>query len=173
MSNKIYAMYDDDSTLLHGAEKLVEKGVRIKDVFSPFPIHGIDPVIGIRKTRLAVCAFIYGLSGMLLALVGMYYFMIQDWPMNIGGKPNYSFYQNIPAFIPITFEITVLCTAHGMAITYFLRNKTLPGIAAKNPDPRTTDDKFVMEIETADAGMDEASLIEALKSTGAIEINKA
>jgi|TARA_B110000259_G_scaffold168126_1_gene196935 hypothetical protein len=173
MSNKIYAMYDDDATLLHGAEKLVEKGVRIKDVFSPFPIHGIDPVIGIRKTRLAVCAFIYGLSGMILALAGMYYFMIQDWPMNIGGKPNYSFYQNIPAFIPITFEITVLCTAHGMAITYFLRNKTLPGMAAKNPDPRTTDDKFVMEIETADAGMDEASLIEALKSTGAIEINKA
>ena len=173
MSNKIYAMYDDDAALLHGAEKLVEKGVRIKDVFSPFPIHGIDPVIGIRKTRLAVCAFIYGLSGMILALAGMYYFMIQDWPMNIGGKPNYSFYQNIPAFIPITFEITVLCTAHGMAITYFLRNKTLPGIAAKNPDPRTTDDKFVMEIETADAGMDEASLIEALKSTGAIEINKA
>ena len=121
MSNKIYAMYDDDATLLHGAEKLVEKGVRIKDVFSPFPIHGIDPVIGIRKTRLAVCAFIYGLSGMILALAGMYYFMIQDWPMNIGGKPNYSFYQNIPAFIPITFEITVLCTAHGMAITYFLR----------------------------------------------------
>ena len=173
MSNKIYAMYDDDSTLLHGAEKLVEKGVRIKDVFSPFPIHGIDPVIGIRKTRLAVCAFIYGLSGMILSLAGMYYFMIQDWPMNIGGKPNYSFYQNIPAFIPITFEITVLCTAHGMAITYFLRNKTLPGMTAKNPDPRTTDDKFVMEIETADAGMDEASLIEELKSTGAIEINKA
>ena len=173
MSNKIYAMYDDDSTLLHGAEKLVEKGVRIKDVFSPFPIHGIDPVIGIRKTRLAVCAFIYGLSGMILSLAGMYYFMIQDWPMNIGGKPNYSFYQNIPAFIPITFEITVLCTAHGMAITYFLRNKTLPGMTAKNPDPRTTDDKFVMEIETAEAGIDEASLIEELRSTGAIEINKA
>ncbi|MDG1517953.1 MAG: DUF3341 domain-containing protein [Flavobacteriales bacterium] len=173
MSNKIYAMYDDDATLLHGAESLVEKGVKIKDVFSPFPIHGIDPVIGIRKTRLAVCAFIYGLSGMLLALVGMYYFMIQDWPMNIGGKPNYYFYQNIPAFIPITFEITVLCTAHGMAITYFLRNKTLPGLTAKNPDPRTTDDKFVMEIETADAGMNEDALIEALMSTGAIEINKA
>ncbi len=171
--SKIYAMYDDDATLLHGAEKLVEKGVHIKDVFSPFPIHGIDPVIGVRKTRLAICAFIYGLSGMTLALLGMYYFMIQDWPMNIGGKPNHYFYQNIPAFIPITFELTVLCTAHGMAITYFLRNKTLPGMKAKNPDPRTTDDKFVMEINTADAGMDEAALITELKATGAIEINKA
>jgi hypothetical protein len=136
-------MYDDDATLLHGAEKLVAKGVRIKEVFSPFPVHGIDPVIGVRKTRLAICAFIYGLTGMSLALIGMYYFMIQDWPMNIGGKPNHYMYQNIPAFIPITFELTVLCTAHGMAITYFLRNKTLPGIKAQNPDPRTTDYKFV------------------------------
>ena len=172
MSN-IYAMYDDDATLLHGAEILVSKGVHIKEVFSPFPIHGIDPVIGVRKTRLAICAFIYGLTGMSLALIGMYYFMIQDWPMNIGGKPNYYMYQNIPAFIPITFEVTVLCTAHGMAITYFLRNRTLPGISAKNPDPRTTDDKFVMQIDPNDAGMDEDVLISELKATGAIEINKA
>lgn len=171
--SKIYAMYDDDSTLLHGAEHLVEKGVHIKDTFSPFPIHGIDPVIGVRKTRLAICAFIYGLTGMSLALIGMYYFMIVDWPMNIGGKPNYYFYQNIPAFVPITFELTVLCTAHGMAITYFLRNKTLPGMKAKNPDPRTTDDKFVMEIHSEDAGMAEEELISMLKETGAIEINKA
>tara|TARA_Y100000589_G_scaffold325535_1_gene363667 strand:- start:783 stop:1301 length:519 start_codon:yes stop_codon:yes gene_type:complete len=171
--SKIYAMYDDDATLLHGAEKLVAKGVPIKEVFSPFPIHGIDPVIGVRKTRLAICAFIYGLTGMTLALIGMYYFMIQDWPMNIGGKPNHYMYQNIPAFIPITFEVTVLCTAHGMAITYFLRNKTLPGISAKNPDPRTTDDKFVMEIHVSDAGMQEEDLVKELKETGAIEINKA
>ena len=173
MSNKIYAMYDDDARLLSGAEKLVAKGVHIKDVFSPFPIHGIDPVIGVRGTRLAICAFIYGLSGMCLALIGMYYFMIQDWPMNIGGKPDYYLYQNVPAFVPITFEITVLCTAHGMALTYFLRNKTLPGIKAKNPDPRTTDDKFVMEIDIDEAGMDEKTLFSELKSTGAIEINKA
>jgi hypothetical protein len=110
---------------------------------------------------------------MSLALIGMYYFMIQDWPMNIGGKPNHYMYQNIPAFIPITFELTVLCTAHGMAITYFLRNKTLPGIKAQNPDPRTTDDKFVMEIHVAEAGMEEPALINELKATGAIEINKA
>jgi len=173
MSDKIYAMYDDDARLLSGAQKLVAKGVHIKDVFSPFPIHGIDPVIGVRGTRLAICAFLCGISGMCLALIGMYYFMIHDWPMNIGGKPNYYLYQNIPAFIPITLEITILCTAHGMAITYFLRNKTLPGIVAKNPDPRTTDDKFVMEIHLDESGMDEATLISELKSTGAIEINKA
>ena len=129
MSDKvIYVMYDDDGVLKDGAKKLVSKGIKIADAFSPFPIHGIDPIIGVRKTRLAICAFIYGLIGMSLALTGMWFFMIEDWPMNIGGKPNYSMLQNIPAFIPITFELTVLCTAHGMAITYFLRNKTLPGM---------------------------------------------
>ena len=173
MSKIIYAMYDDDAVLYEGAKSLVGKGVRIKDVFSPFPIHGIDPIIGVRKTRLAVCAFIYGLTGMSLALLGMWYFMINDWPMNIGGKPNYTMLQNIPAFIPITFEVTVLCTAHGMAITYFLRNKTLPGMKAKNPDPRTTDDKFVMQINLDEVEMAEENLISELKSTGAIEISKA
>lgn len=172
MSKVLYAMYDDDHTLLEGAKKLVADGVHIKDVFSPFPIHGIDPVIGVRPTRLAICAFIYGLIGMSLALIGMRYFMILDWPVNIGGKPNYTMLQNIPAFIPITFEFTVLCTAHGMAITYFLRNKTLPGIMPKNPDPRTTDDKFVMEIHLADAHKSEEDLVAMLKETGAIEINE-
>ena len=174
MSDKtIYAIYDDDYVLLESAKHLVDKGIHIRDVFSPFPIHGIDPIIGIEQTRLGIFAFIYGLIGLTLATYGMRFFMIVDWPMNIGGKPNFSYMENMLAFIPITFELTVLCTAHGMAITYFLRNKTLPGMKAKNPDPRTTDDKFVMEINAADAGMDEAALISELKATGAIEINKA
>jgi hypothetical protein len=170
MSTVIYAMYDDDHVLLEGAKKVVAKGMQVKDVFSPFPVHGIDDVIGVRKTRLAICAFLYGLTGMTLALYGMYYFMIVDWPMNIGGKPNFTMIQNLHAFIPVTFEFTVFCTAHGMAITYFLRNKTLPGMKAKNPDPRTTDDKFVMEIHVDESK--EAETIALLKETGAIEINK-
>lgn len=172
MSNTIYALYNDDHVVYEGAKKLVKKGVKIKDVFSPFPIHGIDPIIGVRKTRLAICAFIYGLTGMSLALLGMWYFMISDWPMNIGGKPNYTLLQNLPAFIPVVFEITVLCTAHGMILTYFLRNKTLPGMKAKNPDPRTTDDMFAVEIELDHQPLNEEELVAYLKETGAVEINK-
>ncbi len=143
-------MYDDDHALMDSAKSLVEKGVKVKDVFSPFPIHGIDPIIGVRPTRLGDMAFIYGLIGLTLALVGMRYFMIVDWPMNIGGKPSFSLLENLPAFVPISFEFTVLCAAHGMVITYLLRNKTVPFAPARNPDPRTTDDKFVMEIRTED-----------------------
>ena len=169
----IHAMYDDDYRVLEAAKSLVKKGIQIKDVFSPFPVHGLDPVIGIKRTRLAVCAFMYGCTGLALALLGLWYFMISDWPMNIGGKPNTYLYQNIPAFIPVCFEFTVFCAAHGMAITYLLRNKTLPGIAACNPDPRTTDDKFVMEIVSTDnQGFSTEQMNTLLRETGAIEISE-
>ena len=174
MADKIiYAMYDDDDVLKDGAKKLVAKGIKVAEVFSPFPIHGIDPIIGIKNTRLGIMAFIYGLTGLMLATLGMRFFMITDLPMNIGGKPNESYLDNMLAFIPVTFEFTVLCAAHGMALTYFLRNKTLPGLPASNPDPRTTDDKFVMELRLSqNSQFTETELHDLLKSTGIVELDQ-
>ena len=74
-------MYDDDEVLKHSAKQLVSKGVKISDVFSPFPIHGIDPIIGVKNTRLGIMAFLYGLVGLTLATIGMRYFMVVDWPI--------------------------------------------------------------------------------------------
>ena len=174
MADKIiYAMYDDDDKLLDGARLLVSKGIHVNEVFSPMPIHGLDDVIGVRHTRLGIASFLYGLTGLMLATLGMKYFMIDDWMMNIGGKPSFSYLENLPAFIPITFEFTVLCAAHGMAITYLLRNKTLPGMPASNPDPRTTDDMFVMEIRTAENTKYSADELQSLvKSTAIVELDE-
>ena len=72
----IYVMYDDEEVLKDGAKVLVSKGIKIAEVFSPFPIHGIDPIIGIKNTRLGIMAFLYGLTGLMLATVGMRYFMV-------------------------------------------------------------------------------------------------
>lgn len=169
----IYAMYDDDDVLKEGAKKLVAKGIKVADVYSPFPIHGIDPIIGVKQTRLGIMAFIYGLMGTVLATIAIRYMMIVDWPMNVGGKPNGSYIENILAFIPITFEFTVLCSAHLLAITYFLRNGTLPGMPAQNPDPRTTDDKFVMELRLSqNSNVSEGDLHKMLKETGIIELDQ-
>ena len=171
MNKVFHVMYDDDDTLKDAASALVAKGIRVKDVYSPFPIHGIDPVIGIKRTRLAICSFMYAMTGPSLALLGMWYFMIQDWPMNIGGKPSFSLIENIPAFLPVTFEFSVLCGAHGMAITYLLRNGTLPGMPASNPDPRTTDDKFVVEISTDNNSMSAEELESAIRKTDLLELS--
>ncbi len=165
----IHAIYDDEEPLLATAYELKSQGIRVKDVFSPFPIHGLDAAIGVPRTWIAICAFIYGLTGMLLATLMMWYMMISDWPTDIGGKPSFAYFMNVPAFIPITFESTVLCAGHGMVITYYLRCWMLPGVAAKNPDPRTTDDKFLMIVETKE---ENRSKIESLlRNGGASEIS--
>ena len=171
MSKIFHVMYDDDAKVMEAAKALVGQGIRVKDVYSPFPIHGIDPIIGIKRTRLAICSFMYAMTGTSLALLGMWYFMIQDWPMNIGGKPSFSLIENVTAFIPVTFEFSVLCGAHGMAITYLLRNGTLPGMPASNPDPRTTDDKFVVEITTENNSMSADDIEAALRATDLLELS--
>ncbi|MDA0729919.1 MAG: DUF3341 domain-containing protein [Bacteroidetes bacterium] len=171
MSKIFHVMYDDDAKVLAAASTLVGQGIRVKDVFSPFPIHGIDPIIGVKRTRLAICSFMYAMTGTSLALLGMWYFMINDWPMNIGGKPSFSLIENITAFIPVTFEFSVLCGAHGMALTYLLRNGTLPGMPATNPDPRTTDDKFVVEISTDNNSMSADEIESAIRATDLLELS--
>ena len=165
----IHAIYDDEEPLLAAAHELRSHGIRVKDVFSPFPIHGLDAAIDVPRTWIAITAFIYGLTGASLATLMMWYMMISDWPTDIGGKPSMAYFMNVPAFIPITFESTVLCAGHGMVITYYLRCWMLPGVKAKNPDPRTTDDKFLMIVETKE---ENKSKIESLlKNGGATEIS--
>jgi hypothetical protein len=166
-------MYDDDDKLKVAAQLIVDKGIRVKEVFSPFPIHGIDPIIGVKRTRLAICAFMYALTGTSLALLGMWYFMISDWPMNIGGKPNQSLINNITSFLPVTFEFSVLCGAHGMSITYLLRNGTVPGMIADNPHPRSTNDRFVMEVVTDEnSSMSADEISQIISSTNPEELSE-
>lgn len=175
MANKvIHAMYDDEQKLLEAARRLVAKGIRVKEVYSPFPVHGLDPIIGIKRTRLAICAFLYATTGTILAILGTWYFMVSDWHgLNIGGKPNFSWYENAPAFVPVMFEFSVFCGAHGMALTFLLRNGTLPGMPATNPDPRTTDDKFVLEVTTEDNhGFSAEEMSALLHTTGVYELSE-
>jgi hypothetical protein len=95
--------------------------------------------------------------------------MVVDWPQDIGGKPSFSWLENMPAFVPIMFECTVLFAGHLMVITFLVRNGMYPGRPAMNPDPRTTDDKFLIEIE---AEGDTSKIMEVLQSSGAIEISE-
>lgn len=143
----IHGVFGDEEPLMAACKKLRASGIRIKEVYTPFPVHGIDGVIGVPRTRLAICAFIYGITGTGLATLMMWYMMVHDWPNDIGGKPTWAYYFAVPAFIPITFESTVFCAAHGMALTYLLRCWLVPGTKAKNPDPRSTDDKFLVYLE--------------------------
>jgi len=151
MKNKvIYGLFGDDDHVLAATKKIVARGFRVNEVFSPYPVHGLDTAMGLQYSRLAITSFMYGLLGFGLITLLMWFVMISDWPMIIGGKPNFSYGQALPAFIPVTFEATVFCAAHLMVITFLFRCGLFPGSSSRNPDPRTTDDKFLMEIIESD-----------------------
>lgn len=167
----IYGIYNDDQVVLNAVHGLLRKGLRVKDVISPFPIHGMDEALGLARTRISITCFLYGMTGCSLALLMMYYMNIFDWPMDIGGKPSFAMYKNLPAFIPVTFESTVLCAAHGMVITFLLRSKLLPGVEPNVIHPRMADDHFVMAVQYNDE-TEVAAIENQLRSAGAIEIRK-
>jgi hypothetical protein len=148
MADKIlHAVYDDDDKLLDAVKMIKAANYEIEEVFTPFPVHGLDKVMGLKETRLAITAFIYGCIGFCFAIWMMNHIMILDWPQNIGGKPSFSYIENMPSFVPIMFELTVFFSAHLMVITFYLRSKLWPFKEAENPIPETTDDKFLIVIE--------------------------
>ncbi len=88
----------------------------------------------------------------------------KDWSINYGGKPYFA----LPAFIPITFELTVLFAAVGMVMTYCYLNQIMPGVKKHIFHPRQTDDLFVVAIEITDPAA-ELEIVDFLKTTGAVE----
>ena len=162
----IYGIYADDDDLMSGVRAFNEKGISINEVYTPFPVHGLDVALGLKKTRISDAAFIYAVYGVLVGSLITYYTMNHDWPMNIGGKPAFDWFHNMPAFVVPMFELMVFCAAHMMSLTFLFRNKMYPGAAAQNPDPRTTDDKFMMEFISDDVD----AIKQVLIDTGVEEI---
>jgi len=168
MSNKVVqAMYNDDDILMDAVKETRAANHHIEEVYTPFPVHGLDKAMGLKNTRIAITAFMYGCVGFTFSIWMMNYMMIEQWPQDIGGKPSFTFIQNMPAFVPIMFEMSVFFAAHLMVITFYMRSRLWPFKEAENPDPRTTDDMFVMEVGV-DGNEDE--LVSFLEKTGTVEI---
>lgn len=167
--NFILGVYDDEDVLLDAVSKVKESGVKIHEVYSPFPVHGLDDALGYKRSKLPIAAFLFGLLGTTLALTMQFYMMQIDWPMIIGGKD----YAAFPDFIPVTFELTVLLAAFGMVGVFMVSSDLKPWAQPRIFDVRITDDKHVMAIDLAvNAGMGEDKLAEVLKGSGASEVNK-
>ena len=162
------AIYNDDDVLMNAVKKIRSEKYHIEEVYTPFPVHGLDKAMGLADTRIAITSFMYGCLGLTVAIVMMNYIMIEDWPQDIGGKPSFSYLENMPAFVPIMFELTVFFAAHLMVITFYLRSRMWPFKKAENPDVRTTDDHFLVEVEVGD---DEQALKDLLLETGAVEVH--
>jgi hypothetical protein len=166
---RLHVLFDDDDILLDAVKEIVKNKIYIHEVYTPFPVHGLDKAMKLKPTNISIATFIYGCIGFTVSILMMNYIMIVDWPQNIGGKPSFSYLENMPAFVPIMFEMTVFHAAHLMVITFYLKSRMWPLKEAENPDPRTTDDHFLIEINT---DKPVAALKKLLKDSGAVEINE-
>ena len=142
----LVAVYGDDEVLLHAVDKIRARGLKIADVFTPFPVHHLDDKMGLRPSRIPDAGFVFGAIGTTTAVSMMTYIYTIDWQINIGGKSTWP----LPSFIPITFELTVLFCALGMVAVYFFVNRMMPGLKSEIVDPRQTDNKFIVIIEAGD-----------------------
>ncbi|MBD3626602.1 DUF3341 domain-containing protein [Cyclobacterium sp.] len=164
----ILGIFDDEDILLSAVKEVRAAGVKIHEVFSPYPVHGLDEELGYTRSRLPIAAFLFGLLGTTLALTMQFYMMKFDWPMIIGGKDHAAF----PDFIPVTFELTVLLAAFGMVGVFMISSNLKPWAQPRIFDLRSTDDKHVMAIDIASNGsVDLEQIKSALKNSGATEVN--
>ncbi|MCB0563014.1 MAG: DUF3341 domain-containing protein [Phaeodactylibacter sp.] len=164
----LYGLYDDEQDLLKAVDHANADHLEIMDVFTPFPVHGLDPKLGLAESRLHIAGFIYGAIGTLTAFLFMTWVFTRDWPIIFGGKP----YWSVPAFIPITFEVTVLMASVGMVVTFYTICGMAPGIVSPTLDDRITDDKFCLAFDVTDA--DEAvknKMKSFFSASGASEVN--
>ena len=166
----IIAEFEGPGELVHAARKTYEAGYRRINGYSPYPIEELSEAIGFTHTRLPLIVFIGGLIGGIGGFFMQYWMEVIDYPLNVGGKP----YNSWPAFIPITFEMTVLCAAFAAVLGMLVLNKlpqpyhpvfNVPNFAL------ATRDRFFLAVEANDPKFDHDKVVELLKSLGATEVS--
>jgi len=164
----LFGLYDDEEKLMAAVKEANARHLDIMEVFTPFPVHGLDPLLGLEESRLHQAGFVYGSLGCLLGFGFMTWVFTRDWPIIFGGKP----YWSVPDFIPITFELTVLFAAVGMVVTFYIVCGLGPGAEPVRLHDRITDDKFCIAFDTTHASSEQVQgLQEFFGSTGAESVH--
>ena len=165
----LLAEFEDSAALLNAAEKVTGAGYTKTDAFSPFPIHGMADAIGFRERKVAPIILGGGVTGALAGFGLQYWTQVIAYPMNIGGRPQYSWI----AWIPPTFETTVLFAAFA-AVFGMLTLNGLPRpyhpVFNHPRFSRASQDAFFLVIETADPKFDGIQTRNFLASLGAREV---
>jgi len=160
----ITALYREPNAIIAAANKVTAAGFTKWDVNSPYPLHGIDKAMKIKPSKLGIVTLIFGLSGVAIALLTMWWTMSVDYPMVIGGKPYFS----LPAFIPVTFEITVIMATVSTVVAMFAFFFGLPRNAHALHDTeymkKVSLDHYGIVIEAVDPKFDEKSTKEFIES---------
>jgi hypothetical protein len=161
----ITGSFRDEAVLFPAVKQTRRAGYKIHEIFTPFPIHGLDKAMGLRDTSLHTAGFIYAITGTATAVGFISWALTRDWPINFGGKPFFA----LPAWIPITFELTVLFASVGMVLTFCYLCQLAPFVKKDHFDLRSSDDIFLMALECTDK-TNETEAMAFLKNLGADDV---
>ena len=162
----LVATFADEHSVRAAAEDVRAHGFGIEDVYAPYPLHGIDAVMGLRRSRLPLVTLAGGTIGLVSALGFQFWSAVLDWPLNVGGKPANS----TLAFVPITFELTVLCAGLATAGAFLARCGLLPGAHPSLRARGSTEDVFVLVVNGRGATGDVKQARQILINRGAREV---
>ena len=169
MAKILVATFPDTHDLLRAVRKARREMFRVYDVFTPFPVHGLDEALGVRRTRLPWATLLAALTGLTTAVVLQFYTNILDWPLDVGGKPDNS----TLAFIPICFELSVLFGGLGSVGALLLRARLYPGKQPWLVNPGITDDVFAMVLRRPSDDETHQRAITLLKECGAASVTES
>ncbi len=162
----LIATFSQSEDLMNAVRAVRAAEFRVYDVYAPYPIHGLDEAMSIRRTRLPFVTLVVGACAGASALLFQFYTTVWDWPMNVGGKPDNS----TLAFIPITFEITVLLGGLSTVAALFLRTRLFPGKKEQLFAEGITNDTFALVLRKRDTFFDSRHARRLLEENGAQEI---
>jgi hypothetical protein len=167
----VLAEFRNPKELIDAAKLVNQNGYRNFDTFSPFPIHGMDKAMSLQKSKLGWIVFSHGLLGFSGAVAMIYWMMVVDYPLNISGKT----LMNVPAWVPVVFELTVLLSAFGAVFGMLFLNglpKFNHPLFNSENFKKVTDDGFFVCIESEDPQFDTEKVQKLLKDAGATNIEE-
>lgn len=169
MSRRIVLATFENATHLLAAVRVARaRGLAIRDAYTPYPVHGLDAAMGLRRSRLPVVCFVAAVVGAALKLWFEFWTTMVDWPVNVGGKP----WNSLPAFVPVTFEVMVLSAGLTTVGAFLALFRLWPGKPAAVSSMRATDDRFVLAVEETNAAFDLAQVSRLFAQHGAVSVEE-
>lgn len=159
--------------LLETTRSSRERGLPIVDAFTPYPVHGLDEAMGLKRSRLGIVCFLCGVVGVAAALAFQHWTLAIDWPINVGGRP----FNSWPAFVPVAFEVLVLFAGFGVVFAFLGMSRLYPGSGVGEPGASATgggvtNNQFMLVIEAKGSAADADVVFKLFREHHAVEVQE-